>query len=192
MNACFAVKPPRIAAGTRAVAGRSCIRLLAAGDPQVHQQQRETALAAATDWSLAGRVAVSSGKDGGSGRIDWRQQGARYEVSRSAPVTRQSWRLSGEPGQARLEGLSGGPRAGSDPGVLLREATRWEIPVEALSRRTRRGSARPGSHSATMAAWRRSNRVAGGSITATGGHRKAPPRRFPGGSTRCAATPRCD
>ena len=104
-----------------------------AGDPQAHQAQREAALAAAPAWSLAGRVAVSNGKDGGSGRIEWRQDGPRYEVSLSAPVTRQSWRLSGQPGQATLAGLEGGPRQGSDAGALLREATRWEIPVEALS-----------------------------------------------------------
>ncbi len=104
-----------------------------AGDPTQHQQQRESALAAAPSWSLAGRVALSNGRDGGSGRIDWRQDGARYEVALSAPVTRQSWRLSGEPGRALLEGLGGGPRQGSDAAALLREATRWEIPVEALA-----------------------------------------------------------
>ena len=103
------------------------------GDPQQHQQQREAALAAMPDWSLEGRVALSNGRDGGSGRIDWRQDGARYEVALSAPVTRQSWRLSGEPGQALLEGLDGGPRQGTDAQALLREATRWEIPVEALA-----------------------------------------------------------
>lgn len=104
-----------------------------AGDPQQHQQQREAALTAAPDWSLAGRVALSNGRDGGSGRIDWAQQGAAFAVSLSAPVTRQSWRLTGQPGQARLEGLEGGTREGADASALLREATRWEIPVQALA-----------------------------------------------------------
>ena len=104
-----------------------------AGNPQQHQQQREAALAAQPSWSLAGRVALSNGKDGGSGRIDWRQDGARYEVALSAPVTRQSWRLSGQPGQALLEGLEGGSRRGADASALLLEATRWDIPVEALA-----------------------------------------------------------
>ncbi|HEX2082878.1 MAG TPA: lipoprotein insertase outer membrane protein LolB [Xanthomonadaceae bacterium] len=104
-----------------------------AGDPAQHQQQREVALTAAPSWSLAGRVALSNGRDGGSGRLDWHQAGPRYEVALSAPVTRQSWRLSGSPGEALLEGLEGGPRQGSDATALLREATRWEIPVEALA-----------------------------------------------------------
>lgn len=102
-------------------------------DPGAHQQAREQALAAAADWGLEGRVAVSNGRNGGSGRLDWRQQGVRYEVSLSAPVTRQSWRLSGQPGQALLEGLEDGPRQGSDAAGLLQEATRWQIPVEALA-----------------------------------------------------------
>jgi outer membrane lipoprotein LolB len=104
-----------------------------AGDPQQHQRQREAALGAAPDWSLAGRVALSNGRDGGSGRIDWSQQGSAYTVSLSAPVTRQSWRLSGEPGRAQLEGLEGGTRQGADASALLLEATRWQIPVQALS-----------------------------------------------------------
>lgn len=96
------------------------------------QRAREAALQADPDWSLAGRVALSNGRQGGSGRLDWQQAGARYAVSLSAPVTRQSWRLSGEPGGAVLEGLDGGPRHGADPGRLLQESTGWEIPVAAL------------------------------------------------------------
>lgn len=84
-------------------------------------------------WSLAGRVAISNAGKGGSGRIDWTQDGRAYEVSLSAPVTRQSWRLVGNlDGGARLEGLEGGTREGGDPAVLLREATGWEVPVRSL------------------------------------------------------------
>jgi outer membrane lipoprotein LolB len=96
------------------------------------QEAREIALQADPEWSLAGRVALSNGRQGGSGRLDWQQASARYAVSLSAPVTRQSWRLSGDPGGAVLEGLEGGPRHGTDPGQLLRESTGWEIPVAAL------------------------------------------------------------
>jgi outer membrane lipoprotein LolB len=103
-----------------------------AGTPEAHQAARVAALAG-QPWSLAGRVAVSSGKDGGSGRIEWMQDGPRFDVSLSAPVTRQSWRVTGGQGEARLEGLEGGPRTGPDARVLVREATRWDIPVESLS-----------------------------------------------------------
>ena len=52
----------------------------------------------------------------------------------SAPVTRQSWRLvdDGHQGEARLEGLPGGPRGGADAEALLTEATGWRVPVNFL------------------------------------------------------------
>lgn len=94
---------------------------------------RVQALRARPDWAFQGRVAVSNGKEGGSGRLDWNQQGAGYHVQLSAPVTRQSWVLQGEPGgAARLEGLQGGPREGADARLLLLEATGWDIPVDGL------------------------------------------------------------
>ncbi len=131
------------------------------GDPQAHQQQRESALASIPAWSLAGRVAVSSGREGGSGRIDWQQDGARYAVELSAPVTRQSWRLRGEPGgTAVLEGLDGGPREGSNAQVLLREATRWEIPVDALAYWVRGAAADAARHGAAARAFGADGRLA--------------------------------
>jgi outer membrane lipoprotein LolB len=103
------------------------------GAPDAHQDARILAIGALPSWSMSGRVAVSNGKDGGSGRIEWKQVGERYDVALSAPVTRQSWRVTGGEGEAVLEGLSGGPRTGPDAGELVFEATRWRIPVEALS-----------------------------------------------------------
>lgn len=106
---------------------------LAPAAAEAAQSARETELRGQTGWSLSGRIALSNGRNGGSGRIEWRQDGDRYEVALSAPVTRQSWRLSGDIAGARLEGLEGGTRSGPDAAALLREATGWEIPVAALS-----------------------------------------------------------
>ena len=128
--------------------------------PAVHQAQRERALAAHPDWSLQGRVALSNGRDGGSGRIDWQQQGDRYTVALSAPITRQSWRLSGDAGGALLEGLEGGPREGADPARLLREATRWEIPVTALADWVRGLPAPAAAHGPASIAYGADGRVA--------------------------------
>ena len=113
------------------------------------QAARAAVLARHPRWSLEGRVALSNGRNGGSGRIDWRQDGARFEVSLSAPITRQSWRLSGDGGSARLEGLDGGPREDSDAERLLREATGWVIPVAALASWVR-GSAAEGLPDAVL------------------------------------------
>ncbi|MBB3762635.1 lipoprotein insertase outer membrane protein LolB [Xanthomonas arboricola] len=85
-------------------------------------------------WSFQGRVAISKGSNGGSGRIDWQQDGAQYRVQLSAPVTRQSWVLTGDTasGAGRLEGLEGGPRSGPDAEQVLLEATGWTIPVNQM------------------------------------------------------------
>jgi len=113
------------------------------------QSAREQVLAGAVDWSLDGRVALTNRGRGGSGGIDWRQQGDAYVVTLSAPITRQSWRLEGGAGTARLEGLEGGTRVGPDAAALLREATGWEIPVDALSSWVR-GARDPGAGPATL------------------------------------------
>ncbi|MEQ7866011.1 lipoprotein insertase outer membrane protein LolB [Xanthomonas sp. WHRI 8393] len=95
---------------------------------------RQAWLQAHPTWSFQGRVAISKGSNGGSGRIDWQQDGAQYRVQLSAPVTRQSWVLTGDTasGAGRLEGLEGGPRSGPDAEQVLLEATGWTIPVNQM------------------------------------------------------------
>jgi outer membrane lipoprotein LolB len=98
------------------------------------QVARESLLASRADWSFSGRVALSQGKDGGSGRIDWTQRGDRFDIRLSAPITGKSWRLVGDAAQARLDGLDGGARDGVDAEALLQDATGWRIPVRAMQR----------------------------------------------------------
>lgn len=91
-------------------------------------------LRAHPQWAFQGRVAITKGRNGGSGRIDWKQEQRQYQLELSAPVTRQSWRLIGDSHSeaGRLEGLEGGPREGEDAQQLLLDATGWEIPVNLL------------------------------------------------------------
>ncbi|GGD43196.1 lipoprotein insertase outer membrane protein LolB [Pseudoxanthomonas indica] len=100
---------------------------------QAAQATREAWLQGHASWGFEARVAVSQAGKGGSGRLDWQQQAGRYTAQLSAPVTRQSWRLSADGDGALLEGLAGGPRQGGDADLLLREATGWDIPVQTLS-----------------------------------------------------------
>ena len=100
------------------------------------QTQRAAWLDLHRQWSFEGRVAINNAGKGGNGRIDWQQDGPRYVISLSSPVTRQSWRLIGDTHSeaGRLEGLEGGVREGEDAEALLLEATGWDIPVNALAR----------------------------------------------------------
>lgn len=96
-------------------------------------EAREALLADAGGLAFSGRVALSNGSDGGSGRIEWWQGEDAYRVVLRAPVTRQGWSLSADAGGARIDGLEGGPRVGPDPAALLLDATGMEVPVGALA-----------------------------------------------------------
>jgi outer membrane lipoprotein LolB len=96
------------------------------------QMQREAALAEQASWSMSGRIAVSDGRDGGSGRIDWRQDGEHFVIDIRAPVSRQTWRLTGSPEGARLDGLEGGSRTGPDAQALLQREVGWQLPIADL------------------------------------------------------------
>ncbi|MCC4633710.1 MULTISPECIES: lipoprotein insertase outer membrane protein LolB [Xanthomonas] len=101
---------------------------------RIAEAARQAWLQAHPQWSFQGRVAISKDRNGGSGRIDWQQNGPQYRVQLSAPVTRQSWVLTGDTttGAGRLEGLDGGPRSGPDAEQVLLEATGWTIPFNQM------------------------------------------------------------
>lgn len=102
------------------------------------QQARAEALGlasgdcAAPGWTMAGRIAVSNGNDGGSGQLEWTQGAGSLRLVLSAPITRQTWVLLADANGATLQGMSHGPLHGDEAALLLREATGWDIPVAAL------------------------------------------------------------
>jgi outer membrane lipoprotein LolB len=96
------------------------------------QAARERQLAGIDRWTLEGHLAVSDGHDGGSGSLRWTQDGDRYDFELRAPITGKSFRLSGGPGGALLEGIEGGPLRGADAEALMRKALGWEVPLQDL------------------------------------------------------------
>ncbi len=138
----------RLLVGALAVlALAGCARQIVRQDFNAALQQqiaREALLKDDAEWSLAARLAVSGGGEGGSGRLLWTQQNVeRYRFDVQAPVTRQTWRLDVEPGSARLEGLEAGVREGTDPAELLAREVGWVLPL------------------ANLASWVRGSRAAG-------------------------------
>jgi outer membrane lipoprotein LolB len=95
------------------------------------QQAREQALAGTDHWTLEGRIAVSDSKNSGSGDITWVQDGQHYVFTIRGPFGK-SFRLTGGPDQALLEGMDGGPIDGPDAEALLRRALGWEVPLRDL------------------------------------------------------------
>jgi outer membrane lipoprotein LolB len=96
------------------------------------QIAREHDLAAQTSWLIDAHIAVSSGSDGGSGELEWRQDAAGYAFTVRAPVTGRTWKLDGDESGATLEGVDPQPIRGSDPERLLRDRLGWDIPLAKL------------------------------------------------------------
>jgi outer membrane lipoprotein LolB len=101
------------------------------GDETV-QAARESALAGQSAWSFTGRLAISTAGNAGNARIEWKQDGADYDIRLSAPITGQGWRLRQTGGVVSLDGLEGGSRQGTDAEAMLQEATGWRIPLAAM------------------------------------------------------------
>lgn len=83
-------------------------------------------------WAISGRMAIANGKDAGSGRFEWTQGAGQFRLQLSAPVTAQTWVLATDAQGASLEGLQGGTQRGTRAADLLRDATGFELPVQAL------------------------------------------------------------
>lgn len=96
------------------------------------QRAREASLRPVTSWALNAHIAVSNGHDGGSGQLEWRQQGDHYSFTVRAPVTGRTWKLTGDAGQAVLEGVDPQPDHGTDAGELLRDRLGWNVPLSDL------------------------------------------------------------
>ncbi|HWT17005.1 MAG TPA: lipoprotein insertase outer membrane protein LolB [Patescibacteria group bacterium] len=83
-------------------------------------------------WRLEGRLAVSDGRDSGTGAVTWEQDGAYFMIGLRAPVTGQSWRLSGDDRLCTLEGLKSYPLTADSPEALLERELGWHLPVAPL------------------------------------------------------------
>lgn len=128
----------------RVIAALAPLLLLAACAPQqlvrnrgdaaslAQQASREQQLANANHWTLQGRLGVSNGKDAGSGGLTWTQDGDHYEFVFRAPVSGKSYRLTGGPDGAELDGIDGGPQRGPDAEALMRRALQWDVPIDEL------------------------------------------------------------
>ncbi len=100
---------------------------------QVNQAQREVQVEAAQNFHLQGRIAIKNAHDGGSGRFDWQQTGDAIRFELSAPLSNQTWRLEGAPGDYSLTDSKGTPRHDADARKLIFDASGWTIPMQELA-----------------------------------------------------------
>jgi outer membrane lipoprotein LolB len=96
------------------------------------QAAREQQLAGVDHWTLQGLLGVSDGKQASSGTITWIQNGNHYDFTLRAPIIGKSFRLTGGPDGALLEGLDGGPQQGPNAEALMQRALGWDVPLDEL------------------------------------------------------------
>lgn len=94
--------------------------------------QREAELRGRTHFEISGRIAISDGQDGGSGRFEWQQNGPAYSLRFMAPVSGQGWRLEVQPGQALLIESNGAVRVADSAESLLARELNWHLPADAM------------------------------------------------------------
>ena len=83
-------------------------------------------------WGLSGRLAIDGGEEGGSGRLDWAQDGERGEMSFRGALGRGAWQMEYGPGGARLETASGNVEHGASVNDIAARHLGWSVPVNAL------------------------------------------------------------
>lgn len=99
----------------------------------VAQAARERALGAQSEWGLHARFAASDGHHGGSGSLDWSQEGERFRFTLRAPITGKTVELEGGPDGAVLTGAGREPLAGRTAGEVLNAEFGWNVPVADLA-----------------------------------------------------------
>ncbi|MEO8802408.1 MAG: lipoprotein insertase outer membrane protein LolB [Rudaea sp.] len=128
----------------------ACAPLRVRQNPQslAAQVTREKALSTLTHWKLTAHIGVSDGHDGGSGQLEWRQDGDHFSFVVHAPVTGRTWKLSGDNAHAVLEGVDPQPDTGSDAQRLLKQRLGWDVPLHELAAWVR--GVRAGTGEATL------------------------------------------
>lgn len=95
-------------------------------------RQRLARLSAVDDWRLDGRVAVSNGRQGGSGSLRWTEHAPYLEMRFSGPFGIGGFRLYGTPDNLVIETGKGKTYYTSDPGRTLAERLGWPVPIASM------------------------------------------------------------
>jgi outer membrane lipoprotein LolB len=105
-----------------------------AGPPnEAAWQSRRVSLMQIHDWDMQGRVGIVNGKDGGSGSMDWRQQGAMLQFDFHGPFGSGALDIHGDADALHVKSSRGDDFITTDP---ERDFTRLlHVPLPVLSMR---------------------------------------------------------
>jgi outer membrane lipoprotein LolB len=83
-------------------------------------------------WAFNGRVALSDGKDGGSGSLEWVKDDSLLKLQFRGALGRGAWKLDAKPGRAVLETGKGETFYSSDVTELVSRVVGWQVPMDAF------------------------------------------------------------
>ena len=106
-----------LVAGGLALAGCASIPGTApAGPPNERAwQNRQASLMQIDDWEMQGRVGIINGKDGGSGSMNWQQQGASLQFDFHGPFGAGALDIRGDGGVLHVKSSRGDDFITTDP-----------------------------------------------------------------------------
>lgn len=106
-----------------------------AEDPAAVQayESRLALLEAIEAWEITGRLAITDGKEGGSGALIWEQHGDVTRMNFRGTLSQGNWQLDAGPGGAELRLGDGTRHEAPDVEALVRSHVGWNVPVGALS-----------------------------------------------------------
>lgn len=105
---------------------------------------RQARISQLSRWSLDGRAAIRTARDGGSVTVHWRQLNERYRIDLIAPFGTGSVRLTGDAEHVRLQSSRGESAVARSARDLLNRYLGYDLPVAAL-RYWLRGILAPGA-----------------------------------------------
>lgn len=100
---------------------------------QLAYEARRQQLESTQNWSLSGKLAVSDGKDGGTGNLIWVHHGEISRMSFRGTFGKGAWQLNSDHSKARLELADGSVHEAATVSELVEKQVGWKIPVTALS-----------------------------------------------------------
>ncbi len=89
-------------------------------------------LAAHGPWRLEGKLALSDGRNSGSGRFEWFKDAGLSTVSMTAPLGQGYWQLEERPDEVTLRSSRNGVFSGQSAAALLAQEVGWDVPWDAL------------------------------------------------------------
>lgn len=85
-----------------------------------------------SDFNLSGKLAISDGAEGGSGRLNWQQLDNHVLAEFKAPLGQGDWLIEESEQGARMVINGEPPYYDSDAADLVAEAVGWSVPWHAL------------------------------------------------------------